>query len=154
MVEPWVGCKATQIKCGQIPNGNDLLNRSSLRGHLLPNSECAYHSTQAHSSWPDLRYIFHTHSELERSKDPESPCRFLFPPRNRCQRTRYNMAKGLRSSRNKVNNSKLRSKIFGPVEDERKQRLSAKLLELASKPAGKAEEDAKMVDEQGRLPYG
>lgn len=63
------------------------------------------------------------------------------------------MAKGLRSSRNKVNNSKLRSKIFGPVEDERKQRLSAKLLELASKPATKAEEDAKMLDEQGWLPY-
>ncbi len=62
------------------------------------------------------------------------------------------MAKGLRSSRNKFNNSKLRSKIFGPVEDERKQRLSAKLLELASKPAAKAEGDAKMVDEEGRLP--
>ncbi|KAK0512947.1 hypothetical protein JMJ35_004964 [Cladonia borealis] len=58
------------------------------------------------------------------------------------------MAKGLRSSRNKANNSKLRSNIFGPVEDERKQRLSAKLLELASKPATKAGEDAKMVDEQ------
>ena len=63
------------------------------------------------------------------------------------------MAKGLRSSRNKVNNSKLRSKIFGPVEDERKQRLSAKLLELASKPATKAQQDAKMVDEEGRFPY-
>ena len=24
-VECWVGCKAIQIKCGQIPNGNDLL---------------------------------------------------------------------------------------------------------------------------------
>ena len=63
------------------------------------------------------------------------------------------MAKGLRSSRNKVNNSKLRSNVFGPVEDERKQRLSAKLLELASKPPAKAQEDAKMVDEQGQLPY-
>ena len=63
------------------------------------------------------------------------------------------MAKGLRSSRNKVNNSKLRSNIFGPVEDERKQRLSAKLLELASKPPTKVQEDAKMVDGQGQLPY-
>ena len=63
------------------------------------------------------------------------------------------MAKGLRSSRNKINNSKLRSKVFGPVEDERKQRLSAKLLELASKPATKAQEDAKMVEEEGRSPY-
>ena len=63
------------------------------------------------------------------------------------------MAKGLRSSRNKVNNSKLRAKIFEPVENERKQRLSTKLLELASKPTTKAQEDAKMVDEEGRLTY-
>ena len=57
------------------------------------------------------------------------------------------MAKGLRSSRNKTNNLKLRSKVFGPVEDARKERLSAKLLELASKPNQKTEEDAKMIDD-------
>ncbi|KAK3169485.1 hypothetical protein OEA41_008868 [Lepraria neglecta] len=57
------------------------------------------------------------------------------------------MAKGLRSSRNKTNNLKLRSKVFGPVEDARKERLSAKLLELASKPIEKTEEDAKMIDD-------
>ena len=57
------------------------------------------------------------------------------------------MAKGLRSSRNKTNNLKLRSKVFGPVEDARKERLSAKLLELASKPNQKTEEDAKMMDD-------
>jgi hypothetical protein len=44
------------------------------------------------------------------------------------------MAKGLRSSVKKSNRSKLRSKIFQPVEDTRTQRLSAKLLELASQP--------------------
>ena len=44
------------------------------------------------------------------------------------------MAKGLRSSRNKANNRKLKAKVFGPVEDARKERLSAKLLELASQP--------------------
>ena len=57
------------------------------------------------------------------------------------------MAKGLRSSRNKTNNLMLRSKVFGPVEDARKERLSAKLLELASKPIEKTEEDAKMIDD-------
>jgi hypothetical protein len=56
------------------------------------------------------------------------------------------MAKGLRSSRNKANNLKLRSKVFGPVEDARKDRLSAKLLELASKPKEKTEDDIEMVD--------
>ncbi|KAL2037022.1 hypothetical protein N7G274_010307 [Stereocaulon virgatum] len=57
------------------------------------------------------------------------------------------MAKGLRSSRNKANNLKLRSRIFGPVEDARKDRLSAKLLELASKPKEKTENDIEMADD-------
>ncbi|KAK4692515.1 hypothetical protein P7C71_g4704, partial [Lecanoromycetidae sp. Uapishka_2] len=56
------------------------------------------------------------------------------------------MAKGLRSSRNKANNSKLRSNVFGPAEDARKERLSAKLLELASKPKPEREDDALMID--------
>ncbi|KIW00712.1 uncharacterized protein PV09_07697 [Verruconis gallopava] len=44
------------------------------------------------------------------------------------------MAKGLRASVNKRNKSKLRSRVFGPVEDARTERLSAKLLELAQQP--------------------
>jgi len=44
------------------------------------------------------------------------------------------MAKGARASSRKANNSKLKSKVFGPVETERTARLSAKLLELASQP--------------------
>ncbi|KAI9844096.1 MAG: hypothetical protein M1837_005810 [Sclerophora amabilis] len=44
------------------------------------------------------------------------------------------MAKGLRSSVKKTNRSKLRSRVMGPVEDARRQRLSAKLLELSSNP--------------------
>ena len=43
------------------------------------------------------------------------------------------MAKSLRSRSSKVNKRNLRSKVFGHVEEERKQRLSAKLLELSSK---------------------
>jgi hypothetical protein len=41
------------------------------------------------------------------------------------------MAKGLRSSTKKTNRSKLRAKVFGPVEAARTERLSVKLLELA-----------------------
>lgn len=44
------------------------------------------------------------------------------------------MAKGLRSSVKKTNRSKLKSNVFGPIEDERAARLSAKLMELASQP--------------------
>ena len=51
--EPCVGCKATQIKCGQIPNGNDSLSHSSLRGHLLPYNEGAL-----------ITLLRHTHLDL------------------------------------------------------------------------------------------
>ena len=54
------------------------------------------------------------------------------------------MAKGLRASKNKVNNARLRAKVFGPAEKARKERLSAKLLELASKPRPPTEDDTKM----------
>ncbi len=57
------------------------------------------------------------------------------------------MAKGLRSSTKKANRTQLRSRVFGPVEEARKERLSAKLLELASKPRTAAEEDVNMADE-------
>ena len=56
------------------------------------------------------------------------------------------MAKGLRSSRVKTNKSKLRAQVFGPVEDARKERLSAQLLELASRPRTSANSDTKMVE--------
>lgn len=58
------------------------------------------------------------------------------------------MAKGLRSSRNKANKSKLRSNVFGPAEIARKERLSAKLIELASKIQSNPEEDLKMADRE------
>lgn len=42
------------------------------------------------------------------------------------------MARSLRSSKGKFNKSRLRSSVFGPVEQQRKERLSSKLLELAT----------------------
>lgn len=44
------------------------------------------------------------------------------------------MGKGLRNSVNKTNNRKLKKNVFGPVETARTERLSQKLLELASQP--------------------
>lgn len=40
------------------------------------------------------------------------------------------MAKGLRASSKKANKSKLREKVFGPVEEARNQRLAARGAEL------------------------
>lgn len=51
------------------------------------------------------------------------------------------MAKGLRASTKKANRSKLRSKVFEPVEDARTERLSAKLLEIALRPRPRADEE-------------
>ena len=57
------------------------------------------------------------------------------------------MAKGLRASTKKANRVKLRSRVFGPVEDARTQRLSAKLMELASKSK---DEDIRMEEDAGK----
>lgn len=57
------------------------------------------------------------------------------------------MAKGLRSSVKKANKAKLRSRVFRPVEDARTERLSAKLLELASKRRPESQKEEKMGDQ-------
>ena len=56
------------------------------------------------------------------------------------------MAKGLRSHVKKNNRTKLRAKVFRPVEDARTARLSARLLELASQPKPEQGGDDKMED--------
>ncbi|MCJ1385910.1 major facilitator super transporter protein, partial [Xylographa soralifera] len=53
------------------------------------------------------------------------------------------MAKGLRASTRKANRVKLRSRVFGPVEGARTQRLSAKILELASRTRPIKDEDVR-----------
>ena len=62
------------------------------------------------------------------------------------------MAKGLRASTEKVNRSKLRSRLFAPLEDARKDRLSAKLLELAAQPKPTVTKDVSMkIDDIGEF---
>lgn len=64
------------------------------------------------------------------------------------------MAKGARASTKKANNARLKAGVFGPVESARNERLSAKLLELASKPKPKKDEAVMEVDgrNHGHLP--
>ena len=58
------------------------------------------------------------------------------------------MAKGLRSSVKKSHRTRLRSRVFAPVEDARTERLSAKLLELASQPRP-AKTDMELDEDNG-----
>ena len=58
------------------------------------------------------------------------------------------MAKSSRATSVKKRRSTLKKNVFGPVEDARNERLSAKLLELASKPKMRAEMEA----EQNGMP--
>jgi len=62
------------------------------------------------------------------------------------------MAKSARASKIKTNNSKLKSRVFGPIETARTERLSAKLLELASQPK-KTEKDSDdmVIDIEGGI---
>ena len=61
------------------------------------------------------------------------------------------MAKSARASSRKRNNVALRDRVFGPAQDARTARLSAKLQEIASKPQAKDEKMAEAVDKADAL---
>ena len=56
------------------------------------------------------------------------------------------MAKSARSSSTKRNRSNLRAKVFGPASDARIERLSAKLMEIASTPKPDRQDTTMDVD--------
>lgn len=51
------------------------------------------------------------------------------------------MAKSARASSEKVNKARLRAKVFGPVEEARVARLSARLMQIAN-----SKDDDEMTD--------
>ncbi|KAF2861968.1 hypothetical protein K470DRAFT_203233, partial [Piedraia hortae CBS 480.64] len=61
------------------------------------------------------------------------------------------MAKSARASRVKKNKAALKTRVFGPVEQARSERLSAKLLQLAQqpKPVPEGEMDVELQAEPG-----
>ena len=54
------------------------------------------------------------------------------------------MAKGLRSSSKKANRTKLRARVFQPVEEARLERLHQKLLETAQQPKPETAKEKEM----------
>lgn len=61
------------------------------------------------------------------------------------------MAKSARASRMKANKTRLRRKVFGPVVDARTERLSQKLLDLASQPKPETEKQMDLDDTKSVL---
>lgn len=61
------------------------------------------------------------------------------------------MAKSVRASVSKRNRANLRKNVFGPLNDARTERLSAKLQELASQPRPEKEEMDVESTEAGML---
>ena len=60
------------------------------------------------------------------------------------------MAKGLRASSKKANRTKLRARVFQPVEEARLERLHQKLLETAQQPKPESAKAKEMdVDAEG-----
>lgn len=58
------------------------------------------------------------------------------------------MAKSSRASTKKANNQRLKANVFGPIESARQERLSAKLLEIASQPKPVPERDMEDATEK------
>ena len=50
------------------------------------------------------------------------------------------MAKSARSNQRAKNNQKLRTRVFAPADQARTERLSEKLLQIASRPSDKQKE--------------
>jgi hypothetical protein len=61
------------------------------------------------------------------------------------------MAKSSRASTKKANSARLKAAVFSPVETARTERLSAKLLELASQPKPRKEDT--VADAEGMNTY-
>ena len=59
------------------------------------------------------------------------------------------MAKSSRASTTKVNNQRLKQKVFGPVEAARAERLSAKLMEIVNQPKPQRDVEMEVVGEEG-----
>lgn len=63
------------------------------------------------------------------------------------------MAKGARASSKKANRTKLRARVFGPVEQARAERLHAKLLETIAQPKPeRTEMETEESESSSRLP--
>lgn len=63
------------------------------------------------------------------------------------------MAKGARASSKKANRTKLRARVFGPVEQARAERLHAKLLETIAQPKPeRTEMETEESESPSRLP--
>lgn len=89
---------------------------------------------------PDLRACIYKHHPRKSETGPNDPNHSL---------NKAEMAKSQRSSVTKANNQRLKKNVFGPVEAARQQRLSAKLLEIASQPKPVPEKEMKDAAEKG-----
>jgi hypothetical protein len=85
-------------------------------------------------------------------EDPSLPLHHTSTFRIRTPIRAVNMAKGARATSRKANNVRLKKNVFGPVENARMERISAKLLELAAQPTPKPiREDVGMEVEDGMV---
>lgn len=103
---------------------------------------------------PKLFFLPFSHFPTPPSRPPACPSpRPSPPPHAHTPKKKFQkkttMAKGLRASSKKANRSKLRARVFGPVEQARVERLHAKLLETIQQP--KPESNQMDTTEDGKL---
>lgn len=93
---------------------------------------------------PDLRTCIYKHHPRKSETGSNNP--------NHAH-NKAKMAKSQRSSVTKANNQRLKKNVFGPVEAARQQRLSAKLLEIASQPKPVPEKEMNDAAEKSMVPF-
>lgn len=129
------------VTCGALKR-----SRSSRRQPVMISQQCSKH----YYAWDEV-----AEQRPQRSSDPRISEETEFATissRNHpyyidCPAiTLYQMAKGLRASSKKANRSIIRSRIFGPAEEQRTQRLSARLVELASQSNAGASTDGDLAN--------
>jgi hypothetical protein len=135
--------------CGFTRKG-ELSHRGSNRQYLA--AQCGHRPRQKKSDerssldkeFP-YKIIIQTKIEIEKPKLIFRKTLVFSRPLSK-RYSSYTMAKGARASTRKANNVALKSRVFGPVEDARTQRLSAKLLELAQQPKKKDDVSMEGID--------
>ena len=104
-----------------------------------------------------LLYLLHGKKRRILFNNPPTlrvPCTSLLrtPPKHLPPPT-VKMAKSSRASSIKTNNAALKSKVYGPVETARTDRLSAKLMELAAQPKPVRVEEVPEAAEEGMFAH-
>lgn len=150
-----VSCCRAETAAWQSHHGRErLFARVPNRGQARADRSCLEPPAWLHLPPPNIFWPPHTFFLIRPSRQHSTAPHHIHihtSPNQHQHHTTTTMAKGLRSSTKKTNRTKLRARVFEPVEAARLERLSQKLLETAAQPKPETAKDKEM-DVDGNTP--